>query len=56
MRRKRDIKSRAVKKYKARLNVDGSRMIRGVDYDETYSPVATWRTIRLIMTLAAQNG
>ena len=56
MRRKRDIKSRAVKKYKARLNVDGSRMIRGVDYDETYSPVATWRTIRLIMTLAAQKG
>ena len=56
MRRKRDIKSRIVKKYKARLNVDGSRMIRGVDYDETYSPVATWRTIRLLMTLSALNG
>ena len=56
MRRKRDIKSRIVKKYKARLNVDGSRMIRGVDYDETYSPVATWRTIRLLMTLSALYG
>ena len=56
MRRKRDIKTRAIKKYKARLNVDGSRMRRGVDYDETYSPVATWRTIRLLMTLSALHG
>ncbi len=28
MKRKRDIKSGKVKKYKARLNIDGSRMIK----------------------------
>lgn len=53
MRRKRDIKTRAIKKYKARLNVDGSRMKHGVDYDDTYAPVAKWSTIRLILSLAA---
>ena len=53
MRRKRDIKTRAVKKYKARLNIDGSRMRHGIDYEETYAPVAKWSTIRLILTLAA---
>ena len=56
MRRKRDIKTRAIKKYKARLNIDGSRMIRGIDYDETYAPVASWKTIRLLLTLALSNN
>ena len=56
MRRKRDIKTRAIKKYKARLNIDGSRMIRGIDYDETYAPVASWRTIRMILTMATLNN
>ena len=40
MRRKRDIRTRQVKKYKARLNVDGSKQIKGVHYDQTYAPVA----------------
>ena len=53
MRRKRDIKTREIKKYKARLNIDGSRIRYGVDYDDTYAPVAKWSTIRLILTLAA---
>ena len=56
MRRKRDIKTRAIKKYKARLNIDGSRMVRGIDYDETYAPVASWKTIRLLLTLALSNN
>ena len=56
MRRKRDIKTREIKKYKARLNVDGSRMKKGIDYDETYAPVATWRTIRLLLTLASAHN
>ena len=55
MRRKRDIKTRQIKKYKARLNIDGSRMVHGIDYDETYAPVASWRTIRLILTMALVN-
>ena len=53
MRRKRDIRTRAIKKYKARLNIDGSRMRKGIDYEETYAPVAKWSTIRLILSLAA---
>ena len=36
MKRKRDIMTRKVKKYKARLNIDGSRMKKGKHYDETY--------------------
>ena len=56
MRRKRDIKTREIKKYKARLNIDGSKMTKGIDYDDTYAPVATWRTIRLILTLAAAHN
>ena len=42
MRRKRDIRTGVIKKYKARLNLDGSKMIKGIDYDRTYAPVATW--------------
>eukprot|EP00980_Cylindrotheca_fusiformis_P026296 scaffold15755_cov65-Cylindrotheca_fusiformis.AAC.1 len=38
MRRKRDIKTREIKKYKARLNIDGSRMKYGQHYDQTYAP------------------
>ena len=53
MRRKRDIKTREIKKYKARLNIDGSQMRKGIDYEETYAPVAKWSTIRLILSLAA---
>ena len=36
MRRKRDIKTKEIKKYKARLNIDGSKMIKGQHYDQTY--------------------
>ena len=56
MRRKRDIKTREIKKYKARLNINGSKMRKGIDYDDTYAPVATWRAIRLILSLAAAHN
>merc|ERR1712155_382669 len=49
--RKRDQTAGAIKKYKARLNVDGSRMQRGVDYQESYAPVTSWDTVRLMLTL-----
>jgi hypothetical protein len=45
MRRKRDVRTGAIKKYKARLNIDGSRMKEGVHYSETYAPVASWNSI-----------
>ena len=53
MKRKRDIKTRQVKKYKARLNIDGSRMIPGEHYDQTYAPVASWTSVRLVLALAS---
>ena len=56
MRRKRDIQSRQVKKYKARLNIDGSRMKYGLHYDQTYAPVASWNSIRLLLILVATFG
>ena len=56
MKRKRDIKTRKVKKYKARLNIDGSRMQKGIHYDQTYAPVASWKSIRLLLIMVAKYG
>jgi len=56
MKRKRDIKTRQVKKWKARLNISGSRMKEGVHYNETYAPVASWNLIRMSLTLSAVHG
>jgi Reverse transcriptase (RNA-dependent DNA polymerase) len=52
MRRKRDIATRKITKWKARLNLHGGKQVKGVDYWETYAPVATWSSIRLVMFLA----
>jgi hypothetical protein len=56
MRRKRDIKTRQIKKYKARLNIDGSKMKQGVHYDQTYAPVASWNSIRTLLIMSALHG
>ena len=56
MRRKRNAKTGAIKKYKARLNVDGSRMRKGEHYEMTYSPVASWNSVRMLLTLTALHG
>jgi hypothetical protein len=53
MKRKRDILSRQVKKWKGRLNVDGSRMQKCIHYDQTYAPVASWTSIRTLLALTA---
>ena len=53
MKRKRDLLTRQVKKYKARLNVDGSRQRKHLDYDRTYAPVASWPAIRLLLILSS---
>jgi Reverse transcriptase (RNA-dependent DNA polymerase) len=34
------------------LNLQGGRQVKGIDYWETYAPVALWSTIRLILYLA----
>ncbi|KAE8237726.1 hypothetical protein A4X06_0g9134, partial [Tilletia controversa] len=46
----------AVSRYKARLVAQGFSQIFGVDYNETYSPVTRFVTIRTLLALAAYFG
>ena len=39
--------------YKARLVVNGFRQVQGVDYDETFSPVAMLKSVRIMLAIAA---
>ncbi len=55
MRRKREVSTGKIKKYKARLNLDGSRMKKGIDYQLTYAHVVRWSSIRLTVLLSILN-
>jgi hypothetical protein len=46
----------SLKKYKARLCINGSRQIQGIDYTESFAPVVQWSTIIMINTLAAMQN
>ena len=56
MKRKRDIKTQRVYKHKARLNVHGGKQEFGENYFETYAPVVTWFSIRLLLVLSLINN
>ena len=46
----------SVKKYKARFFAQGFSQIKGIDYEETFAPVAWYSSIRTILALSAQMG
>ena len=50
--RKTDVDS-SVTIYKARLVAKGFRQVQGVDYDETFSPVAMLKSVRIMLAIAA---
>ena len=52
MKRKRNLITKQVYKWKARLNIHGGKQQYGVNYTETFSPVVNWITIRLILILS----
>jgi Reverse transcriptase (RNA-dependent DNA polymerase) len=56
MKQKRRVKTREVNKWKARLAFDGSRQVEGVHYDQNYAPVASWKTICLLLAMVLRNG
>jgi hypothetical protein len=51
MKRKRKPSTGEMSKYKVRMNVDGSKMVKGLHYEETYAPAVQWATIRFFMTM-----
>jgi Reverse transcriptase (RNA-dependent DNA polymerase) len=56
MRRKRRLTDVKIYKWKARINVDGSNQIYGINYWETSAPVAGWISIQLTLCLASIGG
>lgn len=56
MRRKRRIATGEIYKWKARLNIDGSKQKEGVDYWQTFAPVISWPVARLILIMVILAG
>ena len=46
----------SVEKHKFRFVARGFSQVEGIDYDETFAPVARYSSIRSILALSAQMG
>ena len=46
----------SIEKYKARFVARGFSQVEGVDYDETFAPVARYTSIRSIISIATKMG
>ena len=44
----------SIQKYKARIVTQGFSQVEGIDYDETFAPVAKFASLRTILALAAK--
>jgi Reverse transcriptase (RNA-dependent DNA polymerase) len=45
-----------LRKHKARFCLRGDRQVEGVDFTDKYSPVVSWSTVRMLMTLGLSQG
>ena len=43
-------------RYKARLVAGGHKQLHGVDFEETYAPVCSYRTMRMILSIVAHEN
>eukprot|EP00957_Ditylum_brightwellii_P161593 12303112-Ditylum_brightwellii.AAC.1 len=42
--------------HRSRIRANGHQQTYGIDYDETYSPVIKWSTMRILLLLSQLNG
>ena len=45
-----------LRKFKGRFCVRGDQQQEGIDYFESYAPVASWSTIRMLLIMSLQQG